>query len=201
MRRLVLAAAPILLGVLMGPGPAWADDIAGAIQDAGANAARGDALHALSALQTAENALSAQLAAGFAKVLPPVPAGWEQASTDDPPLDVAGGGFTLSRGYQKGESSLTVLVIADNPAVSAATALFQPGNPTTASPEWSKITAAGQPALLRWDASMNEGELLIIVDGRALLEIDGDGITNKAVLTDAAKGWDVAGVRKLLAGG
>lgn len=193
----VVAAAAVLAG--LAAGPAWADDVAAEVQDAGGALAHGDALHALSALQAAEGALAAQLTDSFARALPPPPSGWDAAMPDDPPLDMAGGGFTLSRGYQKADSSLTALVVVDNPAVTAAIALFQPGNAASATSEWSRLSVGGQPALLRFDSTMNEGEILIVLDGRALLEIDGDAIASKSVLVDAAKGWDIAALHRLLA--
>lgn len=190
----VLIAAFVANAVLCPAGAARADDIAGQIDGAQAAMGRGDMLRALEALQPAVAALTAKLLEQYAKTLPPVPAGWDAGPPDSQPLDAVSGGLTVTRGYQKGDTALNVSLIIDNPAVANAAQQFQSGG----DPGWSHVKVGSEDALLRYDGANHEGEIMIVLQARALLQIEGTEIESAKALTDAAKGWNFAAIRKLL---
>ncbi len=195
-----IAAAALLLGLGVAQ-PAFADDVAVQIEAARGAYAKGDSLHALSALQAAIAVLNTRLAEQFSKVLPPAPAGWDAGSVDVQSLDTIGGGISLSKGFSKGEATLNAALIVDNPAVGASAAMFQAGPQVARQPGWSRLQLGGEEALLRYDATARSGEILMLIGGRVLLQIEGTEITSNDILVDAAKGWNTAAVRKLISAG
>ncbi len=197
MRRAGVVAVALILAVGT-RGPARADDIGGQLDAARAAFAKGDSLRTLESAQAAVGALTAKLAEQFTRVLPPPPAGWEAGAASSQPLDEVGGGLTISRGYQKGEAALSVALILDNPAVATAQAMFQPGGIPAGEAGWSHVRIGADDALLRFDPANRDGEILLVLQGRALLQIEGSEIDSQAILTDTAKGWGIGALKKLL---
>jgi hypothetical protein len=179
-------------------GPVWADDVGAQIDAARTTYGKGDALHTLSALQAAVDLLQGHLSDQFAKTMPPPPAGWEAGAASSVALDSIGGGLTVSRAYTKGDSTLNASLVIDNPSVEATVTMFRNSTQLTAQPGWSRVKVGADDAILRFDASSRAGEISILVGERALLQIEGTDINKDDVLLDAAKGWNVAALRKLL---
>jgi hypothetical protein len=178
--------------------PASADDVGAKLDQARGSYAKGDAIAALSAMQDAAQILTERLVAQFGKMLPPIPSGWSAGDIDSQPLDEAGGGLTVTRGYQKDESALNASLIIDNPAVATALGLFKPVESSTPPTDWHPVKINGEDWLLRFNKDMREGEVLAVLNSRALLQIEGTEITDSGILLNVAKGWNVPGIRKLL---
>lgn len=196
--RVAVACLAIALGAAQ---PALAEDVSVQIDAARAALGKGDNLHALSFLQAAVASLNARLSDQFAKVVPGAPAGWEAAAIESQSLDTIGGGITLTRAYTKGDSTLNAALIIDNPAVSASAAMFQAAPQVAAQPGWSRLKLGGEDALLRFDAAARSGEIMMVIGGRVLLQVEGTEIASDDVLVDVAKGWNTGGIRKLIAAG
>jgi hypothetical protein len=82
--------------------------------------------------------------------------------------------------------------------VAAAAALFANQAATAAQPNLKRIKVGAEDALLRWDAANHTGEVTMVLGNRVLLQIEGDNLAQGDALVDAAKGWNVAGIRKLV---
>jgi hypothetical protein len=196
-----MAKAAVLGAILLAAiaTPVFADDVADKIDLARAANAKGDSLRALAALQTAEAAIAARLVDQFARVMPPAPAGWEATAPESEPLDAVGGGLTVTRGYQKGDSVLNATLTIDNPSVANSAALFQAapssGEGGTA---WRAVKVGAETAMLRFDPSSGEGEIVLMVQMRAALQIEGSDIPSDQALTAAAQGWNLTLLKKLL---
>lgn len=192
-------AALVLTFCLAAVQPVRADDVAGEIDAARSAYGKGDQLHALTALQAATSLLNTHLAGQFSKLLPPAPpAGWEAAGTESQSLDSIGGGLTVTRGYVKGEATLNAALIVDNPAVSASVAMFQTAAQVASQPGWSRVKIGNDDALLRFDPASRSGEIMMVIGDRVLLQIEGTEIPGDDVLVETAKGWNTAGIRKLI---
>jgi hypothetical protein len=179
--------------------PVLADEIGDKLEAARSAYGHGDALHALESLQAAQSTITAKLVEQFSHTMPPPPAGWQGSDAESQPLDTIGGGLTITRGYQKGESTLNASLLIDNPAVANIVALFQPNsNLAGGDGGWRSVTIGGEPALLRFNAANREGEIVLIVQGRAALQIEGGEIASEQWLTDAAQGWNLPQLKKLL---
>lgn len=178
-----------------------ADDVSLQIESARQAYAKGDPLHSLSALQAATNTLNAKLSDQFGHMMPPPPTGWDAAAPESQSLDTVGGGLTVTRAYTHGNATLNASLIADNPAVGSTITLFQNANQIALQPGWSRVHIGADDAMLRYDNSVHAGEIMMVVGDRILLQIEGTDIASADVLVDAAKGWNVPAVRKLLNGG
>lgn len=178
---------------------ASADEVGDKIEAARSAYGHGDALRTLEALQAAEANLSGKLVDQFARTLPAPPAGWEATTADSQTLDSIGGGITVTRGFQKGEAALNASLLVDNPAVANILALFQPGNGAPAGDGgWRTVNIGGESALLRFDAANREGEIVMVIAGRAALQVEGSEIAADQVLIDLAQGWNLPAIKKLL---
>lgn len=178
---------------------ARADEVADALDAGRAAYGKGDSLRALLALQKAGNALATRLGSQLAAFLPPPLPGWDAGPADTQPLDAIGGGLRVARGFQHGDASLNVAIVIDNPAVAAASALFRPQAPEASGPSWSRVSIDGGDALLRYDATQRDGEVVMIISERALLQVEGSEIAKSDDLLSTARSWNFAGIRKLLA--
>ena len=63
---------------------------------------------------------------------------------------------------------------------------------------WSKIKIGTDDALARFDASARSGEVIILINDRVLLQIEANDIPTDDAMLDAAKGWNIAAIRKIL---
>ncbi|HIJ61690.1 MAG TPA: hypothetical protein HPQ04_03260 [Rhodospirillaceae bacterium] len=180
---------------------AYADDIANQLDAAHITYGKGDLLRTLTNLQGLVSSLNARLVDQFAKALPPPPSGWEGNATDSQTLDGVGGGLSVARSYSKGEGMLNASLIVDNPAVAAAQSLFQSNSQVTAQPGWSRLKLGADDALLRFDGGTRSGEIMMVIGARVLLEIEGTEIGREDILVEAAKGWNLSVVRRLIAAG
>jgi hypothetical protein len=179
--------------------PAAADDVSDKLDMARAAYGKGDALRALAALQSAEGALAAKLVELFSRVMPPALDGWEATAPETEPLDSVGGGLTVTRGYQKGDSVLNATLTIDNPSVANSVSLFQSGLATgDGGGAWRAVKVGSETAMLRFDRANGEGEIVMVVQTRAALQIEGSDIPSEQTLTDLAQGWNLAALKKLI---
>jgi hypothetical protein len=178
--------------------PVMADDVGDKLDAARAAYAHGDALRTLEALQAAQRGITAKLVERFTHVLPPALPGWQAGDTTSQTLDTIGGGLTVARGYLKGEATLNASLLVDNPAVASTAALFQPGAAAASGGGWKTVTVGDETALLRFNAANREGEIVMAVQNRAALQIEGGEIATEQSLIDAAQGWNLAQLRQLL---
>lgn len=186
------------VGVLALCGPAWAaDPVPGQIDAARAAYQKNDLARTAKALEAALSDIHDRLGKGLADTLPPALAGWQADPPEVQGLGQVGGGLAVSRAYGKGESSLNASLFLDSPAVEAASAQFANPNLTAAQPNMKRVKVGTEDALLRYDAANKSGEITMVLGNRILLSIEGDNLANADVLTDAAKGWNVAKIKTL----
>jgi len=196
-----MSKAAVLAAILLAAiaTPVFADDVADKIELARTANSKGDSLRALAALQTAEAAIAARLVDQFARVMPPAPAGWEATAPESEPLDAVGGGLTVTRGYQKGDSVMNATLTIDNPSVANSAALFQAGPSSgEGGTAWRAVKVGPETAMLRFDPSSGEGEIVLVVQMRAALQIEGSDIPSDQALAAVAQGWNLTLLKKLL---
>jgi hypothetical protein len=200
----VIRFAVLSLGLLFALVPAselLADEVTNQLDAARANYAKGDQLHALVALQGAVAQLSQRLTNQFSKLMPPAPRGWDSDSQEAQSLDGAGGGLGVTQAYSKGDATLNVSLVVDNPAVGASAAMIQGASSQPARPGWTRLKLGADEALLRFDPAARSGEVMVVVGERVLLQVEANEISKDDVLLDMAKSWNTAAVRKFIEGG
>jgi hypothetical protein len=190
MRR---AALLVCLALLSAPAGA-AESVSAHMDAARAAHAKGDMARTAMELEAALTELHGRLGHQLAEFLPPVPAGWQAEAPEFQSLAASGGGMAVTRAYGKDETTLNATLVLDSPAVTAAAAQFE-GAPQ---PNVAKVKVGAEDALLRWDEEGRNGEVLMVLGKRILLQIEGDNIASSAQLSDAAKGWNLAAIRKAL---
>jgi hypothetical protein len=177
---------------------AAADGVPGHIDAARQAYQKGDVARTAKELQAALGELQDRLGKGLAEYLPPALPGWQAEAPEIQGLNEVGGGLSVSRAFIHNDASLNASLILDSPAVGAAAALFANPAAAAAQPNLRAVKIGGEDALLRWDAANKAGEVTMVLGGRVLLQIEGDNITASETLLEAAKGWNVAGIRKLV---
>jgi hypothetical protein len=191
MRRAALAFGFVALLAL----PAGAADTVPARLDAARAAhAKGDLARAAVELEAAVAELQARLGKQLGEFLPPPPPGWQVEPVEIQSLSGSGGGLSVSRAYLRDDASLNAALIIDSPAVASAAAQFL----APPQPNARKAKLGAEDAMLRWDLESRTGEVLLLPTPRVLLQIEGDNLPGGEVLSDLAKGWNLAGIRKAL---
>ena len=184
-------------------GLAWpvqaADTVPARLDAARAAYARGDFGRTAVELEAAIVELHARLGKTLAEFLPAPLAGWQGEAPETLGLASAGGGLAVTRAYARDESTLNASLILDSPEVSAAAAQFT-AQAAVAQPNFRRLKIGADDALLRWDASTRAGEITVVLGARVLLQIEGDNLTSSDILVDAARGWNIAAIRKATAG-
>jgi hypothetical protein len=193
----------LALSVCLGAALLWpesgvlaADSIPTRIEAGRAAYAKGDLARAAQELEAAIADLHARLGKALTEFMPVPLTGWQAEAPESMPLSGSGGGLAVTRAYSKSESTMNASLILDSPAVSAAAGQFSANASTQANIRRLKVGA--EDALLRWDAGNRAGEITIVLGSRAVLQIEGDGLLSGDMLVDAAKGWNVSAIRKLL---
>ena len=196
---LMLALAVVTAGPGLaadGPAAARPDPVPGWLDSARAAHARGDLARAAHDLEAAVSDLQTRIGTQLAASLPPPPSGWQAEAAETQSLFSSGGGLSVGRAFTREDASVNVLLILDSPAVAAAAAQFQPGAPLAANVR--RVKVAGEEALVRWDGGTHSGDVTLVLGGRALLQVEGDGVASSDLLLDTAKGWNLGVIRKLL---
>ena len=117
----LLAAAPLL--------PAHADDVTDQIHEALTAYGKQDLPTAIAGLQAAVNLMRQMRADVYGSLLPAAFGGWtaDKVETVSAGVAMAGGGTGASRKYHKGDSEVTVSILADSPLLQAMSALASSG--------------------------------------------------------------------------
>lgn len=157
--------------------PAAADDITDEIGRGLKQYEQGQYTQAVQALDTASQMIRQKRGEQIKGILPEPQAGW---TAEEPEVQAAGaallgGGITVERSYHRGESSVTVNIVAESPMIQAMTALFT--NPILASSGKGKIEKIkGRTALVEYDKEDRSGSVKILVENRMLITIEGSGV-------------------------
>ncbi len=171
-----------------------AESISSRMDAARAAHAKGDLARAALELEAALAELHTRLGKQLGELLPPPPTGWQAEPAETQSLAGSGGGMAVSRAYGRDDGSVNAAVIFDSPAVSAAISQLA----AFPQPNARQVKVGAEDAVMRWDAQGRNGEVLMVLGTRILLQIQGDNLPNSEVLSDFAKGWNLAGIRKAL---
>lgn len=173
-----------------------AEPIPARIDAAKAAHARGDLARASVELEAVLAELHARLGKSLAEFLPAAPASWQAEAPEVQGLAGAGGGLAVNRAYSRDDATLNAALILDSPAVTAAAGQFAAA--AADQPNTRRLKIGAEDAVLRWDAANRSGEIILVLAGRVLLQIEGDNLATSELLTDTAKGWNTPGLRKYL---
>jgi hypothetical protein len=173
-----------------------ADDITDSIEEAKEYYKEGDFVEAVNSLDYASQLIRQKRSGNLESLLPEPLAGW---TAEDIKSQAAGRGFlggmiSAKREYKKDNSSVTVEVITDSPALQSMVMMFS--NPAYASADGGKLTKIRrQKAILKYHPSRKRGEINIVVARKYLVSVKGRNI-NKNDLVEYASAIDYKKLKK-----
>jgi len=184
--------------LLIGGAPALADDVIDQIEVGRQNYVEGDYAAAITELEFALNSVRNKLSALFMATMPEPPALWtaEQAKLNSSAA-LIGGGMMISRKYseQKGHGKVKVELVVDSPMVQAFSAVLSNPIMIANEPQIERIRLGEMSALMDWNPEDSSGEISLSIGGRVLAKVEGNGLSDKDVLVELMKSWDLDAVK------
>lgn len=178
------------------PGAVFADEITDSIGEAMEYYKESNYVEAANSLDYASQLIRQKRSGKLEALLPEPLAGW---SAEDVKSQAAGSGYfggmiSAKRNYTKDNSSVTIEIITDSPALQSMVMLFS--NPAYASADGGKLTKIkNQKAIIKYNPSDKNGEINIVVEKQYLVSVKGRDI-NQSDLVDYASAIDYKTLKK-----
>lgn len=158
---------------------------------------------AITELEFAISDIRELMAGRIGETFPAPPEGWSAAEVASSGGGGAaamfgGGGSMLEREYQQegGEGRLTAKLMIDNPMIQAMSAMFNNPALIAAQPNMERIRIGRDSALLKWDPERGNAEVSFLMDGRILVQVDGQGLESSDLAVALLKAWDLDALRE-----
>lgn len=182
---------------------------------------QGKLLQAADELGAAIDAITSQLGQRYGQTLPPAPQGWVIDQPDPQRLALMGGGMAAIREYKPVVPPATALpnapqagqpnaagqpsaiprmnarIVLDGDAVRAMAPLFGPAMPQGTPPTVRKIKIGQDDAVVAYDPNLRAGEVSLLVGGRILLQVEGQGVQSADPMIQTMQRWNTAELKKL----
>jgi hypothetical protein len=178
------------------PDIVFADEITDSIEEAMEYYKENNYVEAANSLDYASQLIRQKRSGNLEALLPEPLAGW---SAEDVKSQAAGPGYlggmiSAKRKYKKDNSSVTIEIITDSPALQSMVMLFS--NPAYASADGGKLTKIKrQKAIIKYNPSQKNGEINIVVEKQYLVSVKGRDI-NENDLVDYASAIDYKKLKK-----
>jgi hypothetical protein len=200
MRRTALALPLLSLALApLAPAPLAADEIREQLDLAIELYEEGDYAGTVTELQFAIGEIQAKLGGAYAQTFPPAPDGWSAAEpSQESGAAFMGGGTIVNRRYSEdgGNGSMEAQLIIDNPMIQGMAALFSNPAMLAANPNMQRVRMGRDNAVLDFDEAAGRGEVTFMAGGgRAMLKVEGRGLSSGDQLVDLLKAWDMDGLR------
>ncbi|MFC1789101.1 hypothetical protein ACFLZE_04220 [Thermodesulfobacteriota bacterium] len=177
-------------------GAVWADEITDSIDEAIEYYKEGDFVEAANSLDYASQLIRQKRSGNLEAFLPEPLAGW---SAEDVKSKAVGAGYlggmiSANKKYRKDQSSVTIEIITDSPALQSMVMMFS--NPAYASADGGKLTKIKrQKAIIKYTPSRKNGEINIVVAKQYLVTIKGRKV-EESDLIDYASAIDYKKLKK-----
>jgi len=177
-------------------GAVWADEITDSIDEAIEYYKEGDFVEAANSLDYASQLIRQKRSGNLEAFLPKPLAGW---SAEDVKSKAVGAGYlggmiSANKKYRKDQSSVTIEIITDSPALQSMVMMFS--NPAYASADGGKLTKIKrQKAIIKYTPSRKNGEINIVVAKQYLVTIKGRKV-EESDLIDYASAIDYKKLKK-----
>ncbi|MBW2228292.1 MAG: hypothetical protein JRG99_13515 [Deltaproteobacteria bacterium] len=177
-------------------GAVWADEITDSIDEAIEYYKEGDFVEAANSLDYASQLIRQKRSGNLEAFLPEPLAGW---SAEDVKSKAVGAGYlggmiSANKKYRKDQSSVTIEIITDSPALQSMVMMFS--NPAYASADGGKLTKIKrQKAIIKYTPSRKDGEINIVVAKQYLVTIKGQKV-EESDLVDYASAIDYKKLKK-----
>jgi hypothetical protein len=177
-------------------GAVWADEITDSIDEAIEYYKEGDFVEAANSLDYASQLIRQKRSGNLEAFLPEPLDGW---SAEDVKSKAVGAGYlggmiSANKKYRKDQSSVTIEIITDSPALQSMVMMFS--NPAYASADGGKLTKIKrQKAIIKYTPSRKDGEINIVVAKQYLVTIKGRKV-EESDLVDYASAIDYQKLKK-----
>ncbi|HEX2526347.1 MAG TPA: hypothetical protein VHL31_08590 [Geminicoccus sp.] len=162
----------------------------------------GDLTGAINELQFAIQDIRSQLSARYRAGFPDAPAGWVAADgSEDNSAAMAmfGGGTSVARTYtqQGGEGVIDATISVDNPMIQGLAAMLNNPAIMAANPAARRVRVGRENVLVQLEEGGDSGEATLVLGGRMLLQLQGRGLENSALLEEMAANWKLDELKKI----
>jgi hypothetical protein len=175
---LKIAVASVAIALLLTfAGTVWADEITDSINEALNQCNNNDYTAASESLSYALQLLGQKKGRQLQELLPQPLPGWtaDEASSEMVSAVVMGGGINAERQYQRDDSSVTVSYTTDSPMLQGIMMMLS--NPVFAAANGGKLEKIkGWKAIVKYDPQDKSGSIMIVVETRTLILIEGDSV-------------------------
>lgn len=181
-RALTRFIATALVAVTFAAASLKADEITDLLKKAGTDYESGNYSEAITSLDYAGQLIRQKKGEAMLKLLPDALAGWtaEQPSSESASGAMFGGMVSVQRQYKKEDANLTIKLTSDSPMLAGMLGMFS--NPMLVSGTGGKLeTIKGQKAVVKYDANNKSGDINIVVGGKILVTVEGNGIPREAL--------------------
>ncbi len=190
---------------LVASGPALGDSVEEQIQQGLERYKAGELGAAITELEFAITDIRKAMSGQLADVFPPAPEGWTAGETES--SDAAAGaaamfggamGTILERAYTQndGNGELTAKLIIDNPMIQGMAALFNNPMLLAAQPNTERLRIGRETGMLKWQPENATAEATLLLDGRIMMQVEGENLDSPDVAADLLKAWDIDAVRE-----
>jgi hypothetical protein len=177
-------------------GTVWADEVTDSIEEAIEYYKEGDFVEAANSLDYASQLIRQKRSGNLEAFLPDPLSDWtaDDIKSQAAGAGVLGGMISVKRRYRKNQSSITIEIIADSPALQSMVMLFS--NPAYAASDGGKLTKIKrQKAIVKYRPSEENGEINIVVAKKYLVTIKGRKV-KETDLVDYASAIDYHKLKK-----
>ncbi|MDZ7853265.1 MAG: hypothetical protein U5L98_11635 [Halomonas sp.] len=158
---------------------------------------------AITELEFAINDIRKLVSERIAETFPEAPEGWsagtvESAGGGGAAAMFGGGGSMLEREYRQesGSGRMTAKLMIDNPMIQAMSAMFSNPAMIAAQPNMERIRIGRESALLKWQPERGSAEVSFLMDGRILMQVNGQELDSQEPAVELLKAWDMEAVRE-----
>lgn len=195
MRRGMIA---VVGSILFGAGSISADEVIDQIDVGKKNYIEGNYASAITEFEFALSIVRNKLSTLFMATMPEPPVLWaaDQASLNGGAA-LFGGGMMVTREYyeRKGQGKVKAELVVDSPMVQAFTSVLNSPIMIANEPQAERIRLGNMNALLNWNPDSHSGEISLSIGGRLLARMEGHGLSDKTLLIEMMKAWDLDAVK------
>ncbi|SEK66109.1 hypothetical protein [Halomonas daqiaonensis] len=159
---------------------------------------------AITELEFAINDIRQLMSGRIAETFPEAPEGWSAGAVESAgggggaAAMFGAGGSMLEREYlqESGSGRLTAKLMIDNPMIQVMSAMFNNPAMIAAQPNMERIRIGRDSALLKWEPERGNAEVSFLMDGRILMQVNGQGLESQAPAVELLEAWDLDAVRE-----
>ena len=188
----------LVLGTFLCSGTAYADDVLEAIQEATEAYNEKAYTEAVESLEYAKQLIQQLTSEGLKNFLPKPLEGWKAKEAKSQNLGMMGGSAGIEQQYWKassgdqGGSSVTMTIVGESPMFQGMMQMFNPAIAGSSGGKLQKIKR--NKAIVKYSADNRDGEIMINVDKKYLVIINGSNV-DKEDLMNYAKAVDYKGLK------